>query len=364
MDRRDDRPRLFGWWGVTFVWATWGVVNVLRLAAIPEVGWPKALAYGFPDALYWAAVTPVLVEVSSRFEIRGIGRWRNLGVLAAVSLAVTLTHTAFDAALASLPQWTTGNQGIWAAIFVNLLRYEPYTRLLICTLVIGFAHYQIYARRLAEQRSEADRLAAQLSEAKLSHLRSQLRPHFLFNALNSVAASMEQSPAVGRRVVRQLGELLRASLRAEDEHWISFEQELDLARAYLEIEQVRFEDRLRFRIEAPPEILAWPIPALLLQPLVENAVHRGIASKIDGGEIVVRARSDGDRLRVEVEDDGVGLGPSLDLRASEGTGIGLANTRDRLATLYGDGGRLRVANRSSGGVLVTLELPQRQANAA
>ncbi|MEO1368705.1 MAG: histidine kinase, partial [Acidobacteriota bacterium] len=271
MDAAAHRPKLFGWWGVALVWMAWGAINVLRFAAMPGMTWGQALTYGFPDAFFWAAVTPLLVFVSKRYEVRGERRWRHVLTLAGASVCVVLVHAAVDAALASVPLWIDGEPGIWGAIFVKVLRYELHTRLLICTLVIGFVHYQIYARRLAEQRSEADRLAAQLSQAKLSHLRSQLRPHFLFNALNSVAASMELSPAVGRRVVRRLGELLRASLRAEEEHWIPLEQELELVRAYLEIEQVRFEDRLRFEIDAPEGTWTWPVPALLLQPLVENA---------------------------------------------------------------------------------------------
>ncbi|MEM1181084.1 MAG: histidine kinase [Acidobacteriota bacterium] len=359
MDTPAHTPRVFGWWGVALVWMAWGVINVLRFAAMPDISWAQALTYGFPDAIFWAAVTPLLVFVSKRYELRGERRWRHFRILAAVALAVVLVHTAVDAALASVPQWIEGQPGIWSAVFVKVLRYELHTRLLICTLVIGFVHYQIYARRLAEQRSEADRLAAQLSQAKLSHLRSQLRPHFLFNALNSVAASMELSPEVGRRVVRRLGELLRASLRAEENHWIPLEQELDLARAYLEIEQVRFEERLRFEIDVAEPALGWPVPTLLLQPLVENAVTRGIAPKIDGGCVTVRAEVEGERLVLTVEDDGVGLGPTAAPRPPEGSGIGLSNTRDRLATLYPSvQALLRVGDRDGGGVRVRVRLPR------
>ncbi len=367
MEENANRPALFGWWGVVLVWLAWGLVNVLRLGAMPDFSWTQALSYGLPDALLWVVVTPLLVAVSRRFEIHGEPWRRHLGVLALTSAFVVLGHTAVDSGLAGAAAGLQGGfeagLATWWSVFINVLRYEFHTRLLICTLVIGFAHYQIYARRLAEQQSRASHLAAQLTAAKLTHLRRQLRPHFLFNALNSVSASMAESPQRGRLVVRRLGELLRASLRGEQEQWLSLEKELDLVRAYLEIEQVRFEDRIEIRIDAEPTALACAVPALILQPIVENAVCHGIASRIEGGTIAVRAHLDGPRLLLEVEDNGSGVPVGAELSQAAAEGIGLANIRQRLEVLYGSDASLHFAA-GVAGALVRISLPRRQREAA
>lgn len=386
MGHASSPPARFGWWGVTLAWLAWGTINVLHLGMMPEMTWRQAVRYGFPDVFIWAALTPLIVALSRRFEIRGPHRWRNMSLHVLAALAMVLIHAAIDAGLATtlgpgssgtgisgtatsstgLP--TTSLFGAWQLVFFKVLRYEFHTRLLIYVLITGFVHYQAYARRLAEQEALTARLAKQLTEAKLTNLRRQLRPHFLFNALQSVTASMDESPARGRRVVRRLGELLRASLRSDDEHWITLDEELELTRAYLEIEEIRFEDRLRVQIEAAPETLDQRVPALLLQPIVENAVSHGIAPEIDGGTVTVRAFLEGARLILEVEDDGAGLRTDGDRDTPAGTGIGLANTRERLATLFGASASLdlRQGGRAGerAGVRVRITLPRTRVEAA
>ena len=362
MAHGSSHPARFGWWGVTLAWLAWGAVNVLQLGLMPELSWHQAVRYGFPDVFIWAALTPLIVVLARRFEVRGPRRWRNAGIHALAALAVVLVHAAVDAGLATAfghidgattsttaPPSNAALSSTWVLVFFKVLRYEFHTRLLIYLLITGFVHYQAYAWRLAEQEAETARLAKQLTEAKLTNLRRQLRPHFLFNALQSITASMDESPARGRRVVRRLGELLRASLRSDDAHWISLDEELDLTRAYLEIEEIRFEDRLRVWIDASPEALTQQVPALILQPIVENAVSHGIAPEIDGGTVTVRAFLDGRQLILEVEDDGVGLRPEGRDTAQGHTGIGLANTRQRLATLFGTSASIELLPREGKG---------------
>jgi len=376
-DQDSDRPALFGWWGVFLVWTAWGSINIVHFAVMPEFTKGQALLYGFPEILIWVALTPPIVALSRRFEIRGSLRWRHFFVHALMAAAVVLVHAALDAGIAAGFAVLEGRgQGLWVLIFGKILRYQFHTNLLLYMLVVGFVHYQAYARRLAQQKAEADRLTAQLTEARLINLRRQLRPHFLFNALNSVSALMGESPERGRRVVRRLGELLRASLRSEQEHLISLREELDLVRAYLEVEQVRFEDRLTVSIDATPASLECQVPALLLQPIVENAMNHGIAPRVDGGSIRVSAALEGPALVLEVLDDGCGLpeGPvqdplqgsrQLSSRSSvKESGIGLSNARARLATLFGPAARLTIANRQQAGVRVRIELPHRQSAAA
>ena len=359
------RPALFGWWGIVVLWMAWGAFNVVRFGVMPGIGWMDAVRYGFPDALIWLAFTPLVVALSHRFEIHGPERWRHLGVHAVAAILVVLAHSAIDASVSSLFAWL-GHHGMpWKLVFLRVLQYELSSRLLMYTFIAGFAHYQRYDRRLAEERAAASQLARQLSEARLTNLRRQLRPHFLFNALQSVAESIEGSPERGRRVVRRLGELLRASLRNDEAGpWIRLDAELDLVRAYLEIEEVRFEDRLRIDIDATPEALACSVPVLLLQPIVENAVSHGVAPRTEGGTVAVRAAIDQDRLVLEVEDDGAGWQAAARRRAGEGSGIGLRNARERLATLYGTAARLEALPGDQGGARVRIILPLRRSQAA
>ena len=130
--------------------------------------------------------------------------------------------------------------------------------------------------------------SCRLAEARLDSLRMQLRPHFLFNALHTISGLMENDPATGRRVVRQLGELLRMSLNPRDVHEVSLERELDFVRAYLEIEQVRFRERLSVSIDAAADTLRLAVPIFVLQPIVENAVRHGISGRAEGGRIEIQ----------------------------------------------------------------------------
>jgi two-component system LytT family sensor kinase len=179
---------------------------------------------------------------------------------------------------------------------------------------------------LAARELRASQLEAQLAQAQLQLLRSQLHPHFLFNALHSISALMHQDVEAADRMVSRLSELLRASLEEarSGRHEISLAEELALLEPYLDIEQTRFSDRLRVRLEVPEEARTAMVPALLLQPLVENAIRHGIAPRRGPGEVVVRAEHVAERLEIEVRDDGVG--PPQELHE----GVGLRNTCSRL----------------------------------
>jgi LytS/YehU family sensor histidine kinase len=227
--------------------------------------------------------------------------------------------------------------------------------LIVYAFILGIGHYlpAREARRAEELRAE--RLRASLAEARLRALQLQLQPHMLFNALNAIGALVitdrkgEAFDAIGR-----LGDLLRVALATEARQEVSLREEVELTEAYLAIEQVRLGDRLDARWEISPEAECARIPPLLLQPLVENAVRHGVAHRVEGGRLVVRADRVGERLRLEVRDDGPGVGGS---RAA-GNGIGLENARQRLEQLYGVDQRLDL-ERTEGWTRVSLELPFR-----
>ena len=190
--------------------------------------------------------------------------------------------------------------------------------------------------RLRDAERDRLRLRAALAEARMATLESQLNPHFLFNALNTVRALVTEDPAEARRAVTLLSALLRQTLATARSATQPLAAELDVVRAYLALEALRFGDRLRVCVEADPDALDVPVPALLVQTLAENAVKHGVARRRDGGEVSVTASLAGDRLTVRVTNPA----PAAASGPSEGTGTGLANARERLALLFGDRARL------------------------
>ncbi|MFN7433087.1 MAG: sensor histidine kinase, partial [Betaproteobacteria bacterium] len=191
----------------------------------------------------------------------------------------------------------------------------------------------------------------QALDAQLRALQAQIEPHFLFNTLANVTGLIERQPADARRMLERLIELLRASLSASRAEQVTLAQELELCRAYLEIVALRMAGRLHYAIEADEAARRRPVPPLLLQPLVENAIQHGLEPKIEGGRVLVLAQQQGEALELIVQDDGAGFG-----NLTRGGGVGLSNLRERLATLFGDRARLTIED-AQPGTRVRLLLP-------
>lgn len=209
----------------------------------------------------------------------------------------------------------------------------------LLAMVAGAAHYvylAVLSSEDAERRAFELRLLAQ--EAELRALRAQLDPHFLFNSLNAIHALIGAEPVKARKMCGSLAEFLRQSLRQGTPTTIALREELTLIESYLAVEQIRFGERLRCRFEVEPDLETIPLPPLLLQPLVENAVRHGIAHRIEGGELAFSARREGPFLRLVLRND-----RDADAPGAQGTGLGLANVRGRLAALYGGGASMRVS---------------------
>lgn len=210
-----------------------------------------------------------------------------------------------------------------------------------------------FYRSAREREVVASRLEAQLSQAQLQMLRSQLDPHFLFNTLNSISALMRTDVDAADAMLERLSAMLRTTLIREGPQEVRLREELALTNAYLDIMCVRFGDRLRTRVDVPEALLDEVVPSFMLQPLVENSVRHGLDESLNATVVQITARLDGDALVVCVSDDGCGL--PLDSVPAEG--IGLRNTRKRLERLYGDLGTLALANRSGGGTEVSIRVP-------
>jgi two-component system LytT family sensor kinase len=194
-----------------------------------------------------------------------------------------------------------------------------------------------------------------LGDARLDALRTQLHPHFLFNALNAISAHVERDPRTARWMLERLGSLLHMSLEHAREQEMPLGRELDFIACYIDLQKVRFDNRVTLVTDVAPEMMTALVPSLILQPLVENAVRHGLASGSAAGTIEIRARREADTLRVTVKDDGPGLPAGWD--PAHGFGVGLSNTRERLDRLYGADQRFDITGQPDEGVLVTLTIP-------
>lgn len=194
-----------------------------------------------------------------------------------------------------------------------------------------------------------------LMEAKLEALSRQINPHFLFNTLNSVSSLIRTNPEQARKVVYRLSHILRRLLRKQ-EHFVPFREELSFTDDYLSIERVRFGDKLRFEKEIDDRALDWPVPSMLLQPLIENCIKHGLGNKIEGGTIHLEASAEDNVLRITISDDGVGIAESEQARIFE-KGIGLSNTNQRLQVLYGGRFQFLVSSKPGEGARFEITLP-------
>jgi two-component system LytT family sensor kinase len=201
-----------------------------------------------------------------------------------------------------------------------------------------------------------------LVEARLAALTSQINPHFLFNTLNSVSSLIRTDPNQARIMVVKLSRVLRRLLR-QHETFNSLRDELSFIEDYLAIEVVRFGDKLRFEKDVEEETMDMLVPSMLLQPLVENSIKHGLSSKVEGGTIRIRTQRNGDRLRLVVEDDGVGI-PESELATLLDRGIGVTNVNERLKVLFGNQYRMWIESQPGHGTRIEIEVPELQTEAA
>jgi len=286
--------------------------------------------------LWWTARTPLERE-----------RW--IAPLLSLLLAIAAVVVFRTGAVLALDPWVEwyNPPPKWGALLVSsMLR-----TFLVGCMIVGIGHALVYARRSRTREHQAQVLREQLTQARLDALSAQLNPHFLFNALNSIAEMVHHDADAADRMLVQLGGLLRHSLESSRQQHTSLHEELDAIDCYVGIEAVRLGERLQFRRDVDPRALHAQVPRLLLQPLVENAVAHSVALREAPSKVEVRARCEGDRLVVEVLDDGAGT------PAKPGFGMGLANTRARLECLYGEDQSLEIAELTGGGTRVTVSLP-------
>lgn len=340
------------WLAVFLWWTLHGLALAMQVLNMPGAGSGAptaayALRTGLVGAWLWVPLTMAVLWLSQRQPLER-GRWpRALLVHGAAIVAIVVLRAL---AVAVLNPWVGWYAQVPSAI--DLLTTSLLGNLILSGLVIGSAHALLFHRRAQLHQHREAELEARLAQARLQTLSAQLNPHFLFNALNSIAELVHQDAEAADRMLVALGELLRASLDRADIQEVALAEELRLLRRYVDIEKIRLQERLRVVWRVDPAMLAVPVPWLVLQPLVENAIRHAVAARPGPGRIAISAQRHGGFLCLQVRDDGPGPAD-----AANGSGIGLANTRERLQHLYGDRHRFSVAGHPDGGTVAELAVP-------
>jgi hypothetical protein len=322
-----------------------------------HIAWWHSLAYSLTDAYLWALLTPPLLAFGVAFRLDR-ETWPRLPLHLGVAIALpvlywfpatALTRSVGGALGHPAWGWEITRQDFVGAYLGNLL---------LCTWVLAVSQWLVLHRESRERAVRASKLETQLARAQLQLLRLQLEPHFLFNTLHAIGTLVHAEPEAAERMIVLLSDLLRRALQEMGGQEVALREEVEFLDRYLEIEHVRFPDRLRVVREIQPESLGALVPTLLLHPLVENAIRHGVSRRAQGGCLGIRAQCVGGRLELRVWDDGP-EGPAVDARSS---GIGLANTRARLEHLYGPAHRFELRRARDGGMEVSVSLPFRAAN--
>jgi signal transduction histidine kinase len=320
--------------------------------------WRPILATQAAFWLGWSLWAGVLVRLVRRLVDRPPSRAAGVGAL----IALAVLPPFFVPVMYAPVHWLVFDRARpVTSAYGHMATHDVLTNLLMSATIVGVVYGYLSLQRARRLEVTAARLNEQLTRAQLDTLRAQINPHFLFNALNSVAVLARRGRVVEvEHMVTRLADLLRHSLESSRAQLVTLRVELEAVRRYLDIEQVRFADRLAIEIDIPDVLLRRMVPSFLLQPLVENAVRHG---PIDAGtplRITVRARTDDATLVIVVSDDGVGIGD----RDEADEGVGLANTRARLAGLYGTDASLVLSSGDRGvGTVVTVILPVRESDA-
>ncbi|MEQ1508853.1 MAG: histidine kinase [Sphingopyxis sp.] len=342
----DDKIRAF-WTLQTFGWLGW---FVLRAAS------------GFANGQQLSFLLPLLVSGIAGFSLtvtlsvlfrrlmheRALVMWP--GVFVSVIVA-TMVYSSIDASMVSIQPG--GSDVPFTQLLVGAVYLDAVTLAAWSSLYFAINYFL----RVEQQIDQLAILENQATTAQLAMLRYQINPHFLFNTLNSISTLVllkQTEPA--NAMLSRLSNFLRYTLVNEPTAEVTLAQEVETLKLYLEIEKMRFEDRLRVSFDIDPRVADAGLPSLLLQPIIENAIKYAVTPAEDGADIVMKAHLIGQNVRIVVSDSGGGLNPANILTTSS-TGVGLANIRDRLAQAYGEQQSFDARNMPNGGYIVTIELP-------
>src|SRR5437764_38769 len=360
------------WRRAALLFSGWTLVGIIfagisYAAAIGEnnreFGFVSALKLTLVQFYLCAILSPLLFRVSRRFpiEFRPLNV-RNLLLYFPALISFAGIHQIIHLAVlwSITPRW---RQQFPALIdcYRAYFGFGFYIDLIIALLIVIAVHALLYYQNFRASELAQSSLKTQLAQAQLRALKMQLHPHFLFNTLHSISSLVLEDPPKANSMIARLGDFLRLTLENSDQQLVSLKEEIEFLRCYLEIEQVRFGDRLTVAFELEPATLSAQVPHLILQPVVENAIQHAIAPRATRGHINIEAKRFNSLLRVEVRDDGPGIASNGDLLKPKG--VGLSNVRARRHQIYGSDFRFELMKARDGGLTVVMEIPfQRDAD--
>ena len=345
------------------IWGVWTVIAlfftsqayVMASAERQPIRYGRQFLIQTSACYLWALATPLVLWLSRRYCLQR-NNWLRRGAfhfvvsIAIVSALLALHYVAFMVILGRTSYITPFQ--IFSFVYFNLDRW-----MLFYWLILLMSHAFSYYNSYRKGELKASQLRTQLVQSQLEALKMQVHPHFLFNTLHSISALLSKDTEGARKMITRLGDFLRLTLENSGSMEVTLQQEIEFLNGYLEIERIRFQDRLTTEIRVDPEVLDVRVPNLILQPIVENAMRHAIGNSTSGHVEVVAVPRNG-VVRIEVKDNGPGIHTDRILEARRGKGVGLANTQARLVGLYGEAARFELSNNPSGGLIVALEIPR------
>ncbi|MFN0105907.1 MAG: sensor histidine kinase [Bryobacteraceae bacterium] len=351
-------------WTIFSLWSIYGLFNTVvvhyrSMLYGKPMSWAESAMYEMSYVWIWAAVTPLALALSRRFPLgRGHSRRNGFVHLLGAFVAAVLTKSVWD--FTALP---------FVAPTLVPVDLQSFQKSVIRALDFGVLHYLIlivchhaveYYRKYEDGRLRASQLEAKLATAQLHALKMQLHPHFLFNTLHSISELVHDNPSRAESMIVRLSDFLRLTLDHVGVPEVPVSEEVDFLRRYLEIEQMRFEDRLTVEWDIDPATLAVRVPNLILQPIVENALKHGLSRSATPGLLRITCKREDGKLAMTVFDNGPGpKRASGNILEPVREGVGLNNTRSRLERLYGGDHRIDFRHGAEGGFEVTIRLPMR-----
>jgi two-component system LytT family sensor kinase len=352
------------WFKLALIWGIWtlialffsGQIYFMSLIADIREEMSSPFFAQFSYCYLWALATPLVIWLAQRFPIER-QRWHRsllIHILSGLFIVVILS-AAYHLSIYFWYSQDSKPYSLWYT--VRSVIFNSSQGFGIYSLILLFVHAYSYYRSYQAAMLLKVQVEGQLSQAQLQALKMQLQPHFLFNTLHSISALLNKDKEAARKMIARLGDFLRLTLENSGAQEVTLQQEIEFLTCYLEIQRVRFQDRLTTSLDVEAEALDAQVPNLILQPIVENAIRHGISQRSTPGLIEIQAKRQNGVLRIRVRDNGPGLPVNRSHEKLFQKGLGLANTQTRLMRLYGNAHRFELANDPGGGLVVTLEIP-------
>lgn len=322
-----------------------------------EYVWQRSIFHSFVFCLQWGLLTPLVLSLTERFRLDAVRFRRNISfhfffglIIAFLQQAVYVLITDFVDNGFTFTRSLTG----YIPSVIGFFEYG----VLMYWAIVFFYHAAEYYRRYQQEEKQSSELRSQLAEAQLHSLKTQLQPHFLFNTLNAISVLVKKEPALAQKMIIRLSDLLRVSLERGNENEVPLSDEMKMLETYLEIEKVRFGERLSVTTQIEPETVSIRVPTFILQPLAENAIRHGIAQRSGKGWISVSSSLRDGLLSVSISDGGER--PKKKKDVTSGLGVGLENSRQRLLQLYGNRSSLTLSENDRNGFTCIITIPVRR----